>query len=72
MYPYVAWEDSYIHSAFENASSTMSGVEGAYKALKKKGKLKEDYKFITFGGDGGTYDIGIQSLSGAMEDVEQI
>ena len=56
MYPYVAWEDSYIHSAFENASSTMSGVEGAYKALKKKGKLKEDYKFITFGGDGGTYD----------------
>ena len=67
MYPYVAWEDSYIHSAFENASSTMSGVEGAYKALKKKGKLKEDYKFITFGGDGGTYDIGFQSLSGAME-----
>lgn len=29
-YPYVAWEDSYIHSAFENASSTMSGVEGAH------------------------------------------
>lgn len=66
-YPYVAWEDSYIHSAFENASSTMSGVEGAYKAMKRKGKLKDDYKFICFGGDGGTYDIGIQSLSGAME-----
>ena len=66
-YPYVAWEDSYIHSAFENASSTMAGVEGAYKAMKRKGKLKEDYKFIVFGGDGGTYDIGIQSLSGAME-----
>lgn len=45
----------------------MSGVEGAYKALKRKGKVKEDYKFICFGGDGGTYDIGIQSLSGAME-----
>ena len=66
-YPYVAWEDSYIHSAFENASSTMAGVEGAYKAMKRKGKIKEDYKFIVFGGDGGTYDIGIQSLSGAME-----
>jgi len=26
-----------------------------------------NYKFITFGGDGGTYDIGFQSLSGAME-----
>lgn len=67
MYPYTAWEDSYIHNAFENAGSTMSGVETAYKALKKKGKVKEDYKFITFGGDGGTYDIGLQSLSGAME-----
>ncbi len=67
MYPYTAYEDSYIHNAFENAGATLSGVETAYKALKKKGKIKEDYKFITFGGDGGTYDIGLQSLSGAME-----
>ena len=27
----------------------------------------ENTKFICFGGDGGTYDIGIQALSGAME-----
>ncbi|MCI7097432.1 MAG: thiamine pyrophosphate-dependent enzyme [Lachnospiraceae bacterium] len=67
MYPYVAYQDSYIHNAFENAGATMSGVEGAYKALRRKGKLDETYKFITFGGDGGTYDIGLQSLSGAME-----
>ena len=60
-------EDSYIHNAFENAGATMSGVETAYNILKKKGKIKENYKFITFGGDGGTYDIGLQSLSGAME-----
>ncbi len=67
IYPYTAWEDSYIHNAFENAGATLSGVETAYKILKKKGKVKENYKFITFGGDGGTYDIGFQSLSGAME-----
>lgn len=67
MYPYTAYEDSYIHNAFENAGATMSGVETAYNILKKKGKIKENYKFITFGGDGGTYDIGLQSLSGAME-----
>ncbi|MDO5410248.1 MAG: thiamine pyrophosphate-dependent enzyme [Lachnospiraceae bacterium] len=67
MYPYVAYKDSYIHNAFENAGATMSGVEGAYNALRRKGKLDETYKFITFGGDGGTYDIGLQSLSGAME-----
>lgn len=67
IYPYSAWRDSFIHSAFENAGATVSGVEAAYTALKKKGKLDETYKFIAFGGDGGTYDIGIQSLSGAME-----
>lgn len=67
MYPYTAYEDSYIHTAFANAAATCSGVETAYKALKKRGKVKDNFKFITFGGDGGTYDIGIQSLSGAME-----
>ncbi|MCQ2978950.1 MAG: thiamine pyrophosphate-dependent enzyme [Clostridia bacterium] len=66
-YPYTAWKDSFIHTAFENAGATMSGVANAYKVLKKKGKVKGDFKFISFGGDGGTYDIGIQSLSGAME-----
>ena len=67
MYPYTAWKDSFIHSAFENAGATISGVEGAYNALKRRGKIDDTYKFIAFGGDGGTYDIGFQSLSGAME-----
>lgn len=67
LYPYTAWKDSFIHNAFENAGATISGVEAAYTALKRKGKLEDTYKFITFGGDGGTYDIGLQSLSGAME-----
>ena len=67
MYPYTSYQDSYIHNAFENAGATMSGVETAYNVLKKKGKIDDSYKFITFGGDGGTYDIGFQSLSGAME-----
>lgn len=69
IYPYTAWTDSFIHTAFECAAANTSGVEAAYKALKKRGKLPadKDTKFITFGGDGGTYDIGLQSLSGAME-----
>lgn len=67
LYPYTAWEDSFIHTAFENAAATLSGSEAAYNALKRKGKLKGETKFIAFGGDGGTYDIGLQSLSGAME-----
>jgi pyruvate ferredoxin oxidoreductase beta subunit len=67
IYPYTAWKDSFIHTAFENAGATVSGAEAAYVALKRKGKMDETYKFIAFGGDGGTYDIGLQSLSGAME-----
>ena len=70
LYPYSAWKDSFIHSAFENAAATVSGAEAAYVAMKRKGKLndqKGETKFISFGGDGGTYDIGLQSLSGAME-----
>ena len=69
IYPYTAWTDSFVHTAFENAASTLSGVEACYKAMKKQNKLPNDVntKFIAFGGDGGTYDIGLQSLSGAME-----
>jgi len=67
IYPYTAWKIPFIHNAFENAAATMSGVETAYRSLKKQGKIKKDIKFIAFGGDGGTYDIGLQSLSGALE-----
>lgn len=67
LYPYTAWQDSYIHSAFENASAVASGVAAAYKRKREKGELDATYKIIAIGGDGGTYDIGFQSLSGAME-----
>jgi len=67
IFPFTAWKVPWIHSAFENAAATISGVETAYKAFKKKGKITDDINFIAFGGDGGTYDIGLQSLSGAME-----
>jgi pyruvate ferredoxin oxidoreductase beta subunit len=67
IFPYSAWKIPWIHTAFENVGASMSGVETMYRALKKKGKITKPYKFIAIGGDGGTYDIGLQSLSGAME-----
>ncbi len=67
IYPYTSWNCSYIHCAFENAAATLSGVETAYCSAKEQGKISDDYRFIAFGGDGGTYDIGFQSLSGALE-----
>lgn len=67
IYPYTAWKCSYIHNAFENVAATLSGVESAYNSLKRQGKIDKKLKFVAFGGDGGTYDIGLQSLSGALE-----
>jgi pyruvate ferredoxin oxidoreductase beta subunit len=67
IYPNSAWRIPMVHCAFENAAATISGAETAYRALKKKGKVDKDIRFIAFGGDGGTYDIGLQSLSGALE-----
>jgi len=67
IYPYTSWRVPYMHSAFENSAATCSGIEAAYQSLKKQGKIDKDIKFIAFGGDGGTYDIGLQALSGAME-----
>lgn len=67
IYPETAWRCSFIHNAFANVAATISGVETAYRVLRKTGRLREEFHFIAFGGDGGTYDIGLQSLSGAME-----
>jgi len=68
IYPYTAWNVPWIHTAFETAASTISGVETMYRSLVKQGKIEDrGIKFVAFGGDGGTYDIGIQALSGMME-----
>ena len=69
IYPFTTWNMPWIHNAFENAAATISGVETAFRSLKKRGKIPKDkeIKFVAFGGDGGTYDIGLQSLSGALE-----
>ncbi|GAA5819722.1 MAG: pyruvate synthase subunit PorB [Methanobrevibacter sp. CfCl-M3] len=61
-FPETAWEIPWIHVAFENAGAVASGVE---RAMKAKGL--DDVNIVAFGGDGGTADIGFQSLSGAME-----
>ena len=67
IFPYTSWKTPYIHTAFGNAAATCAGAETAYRSLKRQGKIKEDIRFVTFAGDGGTYDIGLQALSGAAE-----
>ena len=69
IFPRTAWNMTWVHSAFENAASTIAGIEAMYKSLKRRGKIPGDkeIKFMGVGGDGGTYDIGLQALSGAVE-----
>ncbi len=70
VYPYTSWDTSWIHIGFENAATSISGAEAMYKARKRKGTLLDPdapVKFVAFGGDGSTYDIGFQWLSGAVE-----
>jgi pyruvate ferredoxin oxidoreductase beta subunit len=67
-YPETAWMHPYIHVAFENSAAVASGVEAAIKALRRKGRWDAgDTKVVVIAGDGGTYDIGLQSLSGMLE-----
>ncbi|MEF3245634.1 MAG: pyruvate ferredoxin oxidoreductase [Caldisericaceae bacterium] len=67
IYPFTAWNVPWVHLTFENAAAVASGVETALKAFKKRGKIDTDVNIIAIGGDGGTYDIGFQALSGALE-----
>jgi len=69
VYPYTSWRVPWIHNAFENAATTISGAEAAFKALKRRGAIPEDKQitFVAFGGDGASYDIGLQFISGALE-----
>ena len=68
-YPTTAWNVPWLHVAFENAAAVASGVESAQRALRRRQALPDDEEVtvVVFAGDGGTYDIGLQALSGALE-----
>ncbi len=77
VYPKTSWDVSWLHIGFENAAVAAATISAAYEVMKKKGKLPpatqkmvdegREPKIVAFAGDGGTYDIGFQSLSGAFE-----
>lgn len=67
IFPYTAWRVPYAHTLFENAAATASGMEAAFKVQFKQKRIDKRIDVIAIGGDGGTFDIGIQALSGALE-----
>lgn len=65
--PYTSWEVPWIHTLFENSAIVASGVEAGRKVLARKGVSVPKAKVVAMGGDGATFDIGLQALSGAFE-----
>lgn len=69
-FPQTSWTTPWIHSLFENTAAVASGIDAARKSFLRKKKLvgkAKKLKIVAFAGDGGTYDIGLQALSGALE-----
>ena len=66
--PYTSWRVPWIHTLFENTAAVASGIESGLKILMKKGRIaQQEITVVAMAGDGGTSDIGIQALSGALE-----
>src|SRR4030042_1738508 len=66
--PYTSWRVPWIHTLFENTAAVASGIEAGLKVLMKKGRIaQKEIKVVAMAGDGGTSDIGLQALSGALE-----
>lgn len=61
-FPYTSFAVPVQNMLFETAASTASGVVAA---LRQRGV--KDVTVVSWAGDGGTFDIGIQALSGAVE-----
>ena len=66
LHPHTAFNVPTLNIAFEASAAAASGVAAALKMLEKKDVLP-----VVWAGDGGSYDIGLQALSGALKE-EQI
>jgi len=68
MLPQTSWRVPWIHTLFENTAAVASGVESGLKVMMRKGRIaSESIDCVAIAGDGGTSDIGLQALSGALE-----
>jgi len=66
-FPYSTLDVPVFHCAFETAASSASGVKAGLEMVGDT-----ETTVVAWAGDGGTFDIGIQALSGAAERNEDI
>ncbi len=66
--PWTSWRVPWIHTLFENTAAVASGIEAGLKVMTRKGRGPDkEVNVVAMAGDGGTSDIGLQALSGALE-----
>jgi pyruvate/2-oxoacid:ferredoxin oxidoreductase beta subunit len=65
-YPTSAFRTPFLFTAFENTGAVISGIKAAHRRRGIKDTV------VGFAGDGGTFDIGLQALSGAAEREEDV
>ena len=61
-FPYSCLEVPFLHTAFETTAAATAGIKAALRIMGK-----EEITVAGWAGDGGTFDIGLQALSGAAE-----
>lgn len=66
IYPNMAFKNNAIITPFASTAAVATGIQAGLKALGKEQILS-----VAFAGDGGTADIGIQALSGAIDRGEK-
>jgi pyruvate ferredoxin oxidoreductase beta subunit len=67
-WPETSWEIPWVHAAFENAAAVASGVDAALTQMNKR----QGMNLFAFAGDGGTFDIGFQAISGMLERGQKV
>ena len=67
VYPQLCFANNAIISPFAGTAALLTGVQAGLKALGKT-----DFQAVGFAGDGGTADIGLQALSGAIDRDDDI
>ena len=66
-FPQLCFSNNAIISTFAGTASMLTGIAAGAKALGLK-----DYHVLGMAGDGGTADIGIQALSGAIDRGDKV
>jgi pyruvate ferredoxin oxidoreductase beta subunit len=68
VFPYTPFRGSWLYTTMGSAAAGAQGVRDALDVRRARGKLaaEDDLEVVVVAGDGGTYDMALSSVSGAI------